>query len=306
MSLLIHSHFNSSHIAAAASNAHYKPFLDPINVTHMQGRAASQWNRLACIRLAIYFGQRGRVYLEQKMVVGSGGLPSKSSASYLINRCSFNTQSPTSNINVFQATSIIHCWALYDQRLLIPELVVTVGRALFHVTINIKSYPSVPQFFKDVSSRLRITFGLRILPECCNGLDLTPLMKQLLKHGVSYFVESCPRSFQSCVDEFEILLLSPYTLYDEVLWAKGVVQPEVQDIRTALDKNKLMLQVCGCRTNARRNRFVGIEAGSSDDGGCDPSGSECEPDWSPRKDDSPTLKTVRQVRIPVWRILLRT
>ncbi|QRW25540.1 F-box-like domain protein [Rhizoctonia solani] len=117
-------------------------------------------------------------------------------------------------------TSIIRCWALYGRRLLIPGLVVTVGHATFHVTINIEKISVFTNPLPDILQGCLVTVPNDIwlayfsgvlyeLVVFCmivwkvwdlgRGLGLTPLMKQLLKHGASFFAVNLGVMLFSCV-----------------------------------------------------------------------------------------------------------
>ncbi|CAE6334831.1 unnamed protein product [Rhizoctonia solani] len=121
-------------------------------------------------------------------------------------------------------TSIIRCWALYGRRwvlwLLIPGLILTVGHAIFHVTVNIERISVVPNPLPDVLQGCLVTipndiwlaYFAGVLYESVvfcmivwrvwdlgRGLGLTPLMKQLLKHGASFFAVNLGLMLFSCI-----------------------------------------------------------------------------------------------------------
>ncbi|CAE6527051.1 unnamed protein product [Rhizoctonia solani] len=105
-------------------------------------------------------------------------------------------------------------------QLLIPGLIVTVGHALLQVTLNIERTTvltnplpeilqgclvSIPNdiwlaYFSGVLYEL-VVFCLIVwrIRELGDGLGLTPLMKQLLKHGVSFFAVNLGLMLFSCV-----------------------------------------------------------------------------------------------------------
>ncbi|KAF8749781.1 hypothetical protein RHS01_09817 [Rhizoctonia solani] len=87
-------------------------------------------------------------------------------------------------------------------RLLIPALFLTVGHALAQTTLHIGNtfYSANPlrEFWKVVSSYYQVTYVWRIW-RLSSGVGLTPLMKQLLKHGASFFAVNFGLMLLSCV-----------------------------------------------------------------------------------------------------------
>lgn len=125
---------------------------------------------------------------------------------------------------VLCATSIIRCWALYGQTwvlwLLIPALVLTVGHALAQVTLSIGStrYMAnpLPGVLEGCLAKLprniwlaylsgvlyeSLVFGLLVwrIWRLSTGIGWTPLLKQLLKHGASFFAVNFGLMLISCI-----------------------------------------------------------------------------------------------------------
>ncbi|CAE6440356.1 unnamed protein product [Rhizoctonia solani] len=123
-----------------------------------------------------------------------------------------------------KATSIIRCWALYGQTwvlwLLIPALVLTVGHALAQVTLSIGStrYMAnpLPGVLEGCLAKLprniwlaylsgvlyeSLVFGLLVwrIWRLSTGIGWTPLLKQLLKHGASFFAVNFGLMLISCI-----------------------------------------------------------------------------------------------------------
>ncbi|KAH7335047.1 hypothetical protein B0J17DRAFT_770553 [Rhizoctonia solani] len=116
--------------------------------------------------------------------------------------------------------ALVRVCKLSPPRLLIPGLAVTVGHSMLQVTINIERTTALanpfPQFLQgcivSIPNDMWLAYFSGVLYELVifclivwriwyldNGLGLTPLMKQLLKHGASFFAVNLALMLFSCV-----------------------------------------------------------------------------------------------------------